>query len=104
MGSRMPSISCARLDATRRRCRSRRRCWRAGWQLSGAARGVPWARNARGLVVSTNVAVAVVAPVSARIEHGKNLAGEPRDDITLDLELDARFVADAPMDAGAAVV
>jgi len=74
------------------------------WRLSGAARGVPWARNARGLVVSTGVVVAVVAPVSARIEHGKNLAGEPRDDITLDLELDARFVADAPMDAGAAVV
>ncbi len=76
----------------------------ARWQLSGAARGVPWARNSRGLVVSTGVAVAVVAPVSALIEHGENLAGEPRDDITLDLELDARSVAAAPMDAGAAVV
>jgi acyl-CoA dehydrogenase len=76
----------------------------ADWRLSGAARGVPWARNARGLVVSTGVAVAVVAPVSALIEHGKNLAGEPRDDITLDLKLDARSVASAPMDADAAVV
>jgi len=74
------------------------------WQLSGAARGVPWARNARGLVVSTGVTVSVVAPVSALIEHGKNLAGEPRDDITLDLEVDARSVAGAPMDADAAVV
>ncbi|HKF74392.1 MAG TPA: acyl-CoA dehydrogenase family protein [Stellaceae bacterium] len=75
-----------------------------GWQISGAARRVPWASNARGLVVSTDAAVALVAPVGAVIEHGKNLAGEPRDDITLDLKLDARSVAGAPVDADAAVV
>jgi len=74
------------------------------WQLSGMARGIPWARNARGLVVSTGAAVAVVVPVGAVIEPRKNLAGEPRDDITLDLKLDARSVAGAPMDADAAVV
>jgi alkylation response protein AidB-like acyl-CoA dehydrogenase len=76
----------------------------ADWQLSGTARGVPWARNARGLVVSTGVAVGLVAPVSAMIEHGKNLAGEPRDGIALDLKLDARSVAGAPMDADAGAV
>jgi acyl-CoA dehydrogenase len=76
----------------------------ADWQLTGTARGVPWARNARGLVISTGVAVALVAPVSAVIEPGENLAGEPRDDVSLDLKLDARGVAGAPMDADAAVV
>ena len=74
------------------------------WQLSGKARAVPWARNASALVVSTGVAVGLVAPVSAPIEHGKNLAGEPRDDVTLDLKLDARSVAGAPMDADAGAV
>ncbi|HXP73866.1 MAG TPA: acyl-CoA dehydrogenase [Stellaceae bacterium] len=76
----------------------------ADWQLSGTARSVPWASNARGLVVSTSVAVALVAPVGAMIKQGKNLAGEPRDDIALELKLDARSVAGAPMDADAAVV
>jgi alkylation response protein AidB-like acyl-CoA dehydrogenase len=74
------------------------------WRLSGAARRVAWARNASGLVVSTGVAVALVALVGAVIEHGTNLAGEPRDDIALDLKLDARSVAGAPVDADAAVV
>ena len=74
------------------------------WQLSGTARGVPWARNARGLVVSTGAAVGLVTPVSTIIEQGKNLAGEPRDGLTLDLKLDARSVAKAPMDADAGAV
>jgi alkylation response protein AidB-like acyl-CoA dehydrogenase len=74
------------------------------WQLTGLARGVPWARNARGLVVSSSVAVALVTPVSAVISQGENLAGEPRDDVTLDLKLDARSVAGAPIDADAAMV
>jgi acyl-CoA dehydrogenase len=76
----------------------------SGWHLSGTARAVPWARNARGLVVSTSVAVALVAPLGAVIEHGTNLAGEPRDDVILDLTLDARSIAGAPMGADAAVV
>ena len=73
-----------------------------GWRLSGAARGVPWARQAGALVVSTGVAVAVVAPLAGAIEPGRNLAGEPRDDIVLELELDAGAVAGAPKDADAA--
>jgi len=76
----------------------------AGWLLSGTARAVPWARNASGLVVSTGVSVALVTPVSAVIQHGKNLAGEPRDGVTLDLNLDARSVAGAPAGADAAAV
>ena len=74
------------------------------WQLSGMARAVPWARNARGLVVSTGMAVGLVTPVSAVIAPGKNLAGEPRDDIALDLKVDARSVAGVPMDADAGTV
>jgi acyl-CoA dehydrogenase len=76
----------------------------SGWRLLGAARGVPWARHAPGLVVSTGVAVALVTPVSAAIEPGRNLAGEPRDDIVLELELDSHSVAGAPKDADAADV
>ena len=76
----------------------------ADWQLSGAARRVPWGRNARGVVVSTDAAVALVAPVSPEKPQGKNLAGEPRDDVTLDVRLEARSVADAPAGAGASAV
>ncbi len=76
----------------------------ADWQLSGMARGVPWARNARGLVVSSGVAVALLTPVSAVVQPGRNLAGEPRDDVSLDLKLDPRAVAGAPMDADPAMV
>lgn len=75
-----------------------------GWHLSGAARAVPWGRNAGALVVSTSTAVALLTPVGAVIEQGDNLAGEPRDDITLDHALDAKSVAGAPMGADAAVV
>lgn len=76
----------------------------ADWRLSGTARGVPWARNARGLVVSAGAAVALVTPAGAAIEEGKNLAGEPRDDLRLDLTLDARSVASASTNADAAAV
>jgi len=76
----------------------------ADWRLLGAARGVPWARNAHGLVVSTGTAVALLSPLSVPIERGKNLAGEPRDDVALDLTLEARSVAGAPKDADAAAV
>ena len=76
----------------------------SGWRLSGAARGVPWARQAGGLVVSMGVAVAVVAPLPGAIEPGRNLAGEARDDLVLELELDAGSVAGAPKDADAADV
>lgn len=76
----------------------------AGWHLSGSVRAMPWGRAARGLVVSTGTAVAVLAPLSAAIELGSNLAGEPRDDIALDLALDDKLVAGAPLDADAAMV
>ena len=73
-----------------------------GWRLAGAARGVPWARHAAGIVVSTGVAIALVTPVSAAIEQGRNLAGEPRDDIVLELELDTRSVVGASRNGDAA--
>jgi len=76
----------------------------AGWHLSGAARAVPWGRNARGLVVSTGTTVALLAPVSVAITQGDNLAGEPRDDIALDHALDAKSVASVPKGADATVV
>ena len=76
----------------------------AGWHLQGVARALPWGRNARGLVVSTDTAVAVIAPLGAAVEPDLNMAGEPRDDIALDLPLEGRSVAGAPMGADAGVV
>jgi len=55
-----------------------------GWRLAGRAAGVPWARHSAGIVVVGQGQVALVAPESADIRSGKNLAGEPRDDLSFD--------------------
>lgn len=59
---------------------------------TGAATGtlpaVPWARHAARVVVvvpdGDRPRVVVVDPARARLVEGKNLAGEPRDDVVLD--------------------
>jgi acyl-CoA dehydrogenase len=76
----------------------------AGWHLSGTARAVPWGRNALALMIATGTAVALLAPVGQAISRGDNLAGEPRDDITLDHALDAKSVSDAHAGVDAAIV
>ena len=56
------------------------------WTLSGTAHRVPWASKASRIVaLATDGAtpmVALVDPAGCAIEPGKNLAGEPRDDVT----------------------
>lgn len=58
------------------------------WTLTGSARRVPWAsRAARIVVLATNgstLKVASVDPADCTITPGKNLAGEPRDDVVFD--------------------
>jgi acyl-CoA dehydrogenase len=61
----------------------------AGWALSGRARCVPAARYAARLVVvgrreGGGTMVAAVDPGCCGISRGENLAGETRDDVTLD--------------------
>ncbi|MEV4257467.1 acyl-CoA dehydrogenase [Spirillospora sp. NPDC049652] len=47
------------------------------------ARRVPWARDAHRLVVLDGDRVAIVGPGDVEIVHGTNVAGEPRDDVTV---------------------
>ena len=57
------------------------------WLVSGTLPRVPWARHAdRAVVLSRfeSASYAVVVPLSlARLDHGTNVAGEPRDDVVL---------------------
>lgn len=58
-----------------------------GWLLHGVAGRVPWASQAGGIVVlvatDAGHAVATVPPSACQVEPGVNLAGEPRDRLTL---------------------
>lgn len=78
----------------------------AGWQVSGSATRVPWARDAATIVMiaeAAGVAYVLALPASAcRIVHGANLAGEPRDDIAFDAALSDEHVKQAAgLDAAA---
>lgn len=60
-----------------------------GFVLSGAAHGVPWARQADWALAEFrqpdgSVRIATVALAGARIAPGQNMAAEPRDDIAFD--------------------
>jgi alkylation response protein AidB-like acyl-CoA dehydrogenase len=67
-----------------------------GWRVSGKGAGVPWARQASTIVVVADGQVARLTPSQAEIRHGKNIAGEPRDDLSIDAVLEASAVAQAP--------
>ena len=60
----------------------------ASWEASGTVARVPWARIADFVVVAGPSAdgdvLALVEIAGNRVEHGTNLAGEPRDTIVLD--------------------
>ena len=71
----------------------------AGWRLEGKAKRVPFARNAAAILVlaesdGANM-VARVDPRSCTLAQGKNLALEPRDDVTFACDLGAGDVAPA---------
>lgn len=55
-------------------------------RLHGRLRRVPWARSAEHILVVEGDRVFVVDPAAAAatVEHGENLAEEPRDDVVLD--------------------
>jgi acyl-CoA dehydrogenase len=58
-----------------------------GWHLAGVVRRLPWASAAAGIVVIVGGAAVLVAPAQSAIQRGENLAGEPRDTVTLDLAI-----------------
>lgn len=59
-----------------------------GWRLAGRAAGVPWSQQAAGIVVVAQGQVALVKAKSIDIRPGKSLAGEPRDDVSVDAEVE----------------
>jgi acyl-CoA dehydrogenase len=73
------------------------------WILSGSMKRVPWARTAQHLVVLARGpdgdVVASVDCVGCGLTPGRNLAGEPRDDVVLD-ELAVRGELVAPVVTG----
>ena len=74
----------------------------AGWQLTGHATGVPWARVAEALVVVVSdgdpggdrVRMACVPRDGLTITEEHNLAREPRDRVCFDLRLDDAAVGE----------
>lgn len=66
----------------------------AQWRLSGSATRVPWARQARAIVVlaeehkqpdgGAQLFVALVSAANCQVTSGHNLASEPRDDVVFD--------------------
>ncbi|WP_141579061.1 acyl-CoA dehydrogenase family protein [Actinomadura sp. WMMA1423] len=59
-----------------------------GWRLSGRLPRVPWAAHADRIALTVEgpegTLAALVERSAVSVEAGRNLAGEPRDDITLD--------------------
>lgn len=77
-----------------------------GWRLVGTAARIPWARDAAGIVVLAagpdGPAVALLRAGSFTVQHDRNLAGEPRDTITVDTAVSADATAPAPPGFGPA--
>jgi acyl-CoA dehydrogenase len=69
-----------------------------GWHLSGRATGIAWPHQAAGIVVVVGGDVACLPPAAAALRDDRNLAGEPRGDLSVDTLLDAK--AAAPLVAG----
>lgn len=71
----------------------------AGWRLEGMAKRTPFARNAAAILVLTETdganMVARVDPKACTLAEGRNLAMEPRDDVTFACDLGSSDVAPA---------
>jgi acyl-CoA dehydrogenase len=73
----------------------------AAWRVSGRAPGVPWGRLAKGIVVCAEGHVSLIAPEQGELRAGKSLAGEPRDDFSVDAVVETKR-APAGVDAALA--
>jgi alkylation response protein AidB-like acyl-CoA dehydrogenase len=77
----------------------------SGWQVSGRVSRVPWSQQVHSLVVlAQGPDGAMVAQLShddvGRNTPGRNIAGEPRDELILDAAVRSEAVAAAPADFG----
>lgn len=79
-----------------------------GWRLRGRAGRVPWAAHASWIVVLAGFGgrlhAACLDQGSATIRPGANLAGEPRDDISVDTLLAEDAVGSLPADIDATTI
>ena len=68
---------------------------RAGksWRLAGRAAALPWGRQAACIVAIVEGRVALLASKAADLRPGKSLAGEPRDDLSVDAEVEVKPAA-----------
>lgn len=70
------------------------------WRLTGLAKRVPWARNARKIVASATFRntdmIAIVPPDGYTIDSKANIAAEPRDTVRFDALLSDDAVSVAP--------
>jgi acyl-CoA dehydrogenase len=61
---------------------------RGGWRIQGLGSRIPWLRAASHVVlpvwVGGRLSLAMVANEAASLQRGHNLAGEPRDELSLD--------------------
>ena len=64
-----------------------------GWRLAGRAAGLPWGKESAGIVALVEGRVALLAPKAADLRAGKSLAGEPRDDLSVDAEVEVKPAA-----------
>ncbi len=59
----------------------------SGWVLSGSARDVPWAQQAAKVVLARDehdrAHIVSINPDECRIKPGRNLSGEPRDELEI---------------------
>lgn len=73
-----------------------------GWRLRGRLPRVPWASVADRVVLVGDGRLALVEGAALQVRSGRNVAGEPRDDLDVDLALAAGEVAEAPPGVDAA--
>ncbi len=64
-----------------------------GWRLAGSAARLPWGRQAAGIVAIVEGRVALLAAKAGDLRPGKSLAGEPRDDLSVDAEVEVKPAA-----------
>ncbi|MEA2252957.1 MAG: acyl-CoA dehydrogenase [Solirubrobacteraceae bacterium] len=80
----------------------------SGWRLTGRLPGVPWGRCAGTVAVLADgpegPMVVAVPAAALTVNEAANVAGEPRDDLTVDTAIDAERVAAAPPELDAAAV
>lgn len=70
----------------------------AAGRLDALARRVPWATQSEAIVIVVDEKIALVPTAALALTRGRNLAGEPRDDVAASATA-AEWIGKAPVDA-----